>query len=70
VKQEVGKLSETMQNFRERLVRLEVAREADRAQMAAQIAQFKTEVERAELKLTRLLSSSADTPAQKDEEGE
>ena len=39
----------------ERLARLEASREADRAQMQADLARFSAEVERAELRLTRLL---------------
>ncbi|MDQ3814486.1 MAG: hypothetical protein M3347_11105 [Armatimonadota bacterium] len=44
-----------MADVRERLARLEAAREADRAQMQAELARFKAEVERAELRLSRML---------------
>jgi hypothetical protein len=42
-------------DIRERLARLEAARNADRAEMQADIARFKVEVERADLRLARLL---------------
>ena len=42
-------------DLRERLARLESVREADRAEMRADLARFKAEVERAELRLQRLL---------------
>ena len=43
-------------DIRERLARLETSRNADRAEMQAEIARFKVEVERAELQFSRLLS--------------
>ena len=47
-----------VRNVRERLARLEAARDADRAEMAAELSRFKNEVERAERRLTRLLPQS------------
>lgn len=41
-------------DMRERLARLEASREADRAQMQADLARFMAEVERAETRLSRL----------------
>jgi primosomal protein N'' len=49
--------------IRERLTRLEAAREADRSQMAADLARFKAEVERAELRLSQLRRSEPDPRA-------
>jgi predicted nucleic acid-binding Zn-ribbon protein len=49
-----GQLNDQMADVRERLARLEAARDADRAQIQANIAQFKAEVERAELRLRQL----------------
>jgi hypothetical protein len=45
-----------------RLARLEASRDADRAQMQADLSRFKAEMERAELRLTRLLQSRAEQP--------
>ncbi len=47
-------------DIRERLARLETSRNADRAEIQAEIARFKVEVERAELQLTRVLPPSAE----------
>ena len=49
--------------IRERLTRLEASREADRSQMAAELARFMTELERAELRLTRLMGGQSEPPA-------
>ena len=49
------RLEEQLADMRERLARLEASRDADRAQMQAELARFKIEIERAELRLTRLL---------------
>jgi primosomal protein N'' len=57
------RLEAQLSEMRERLARLETAREADRSQMAAELARFKAEVERAELRLTRLLPAQSETPA-------
>lgn len=46
--------------MRERLARLEASREADRSQMQADLALFKAEVERAELRLSRLKQAKED----------
>ncbi len=51
----LDRLEGQMADVRERLARLEAAREADRAQMQAELARFKAEVERAELRLSRML---------------
>jgi len=49
-------------DLRERLARLEASREADRAQIQADLARFSADVERAELRLTRLLPSGGAQP--------
>ena len=54
------KLESQLVNARERLTRLEVSRDADRAQMQANLARFQAEVERAELRLTRLLPTQGE----------
>jgi uncharacterized protein involved in exopolysaccharide biosynthesis len=51
----IERLEGQVADLRERLARLEASREADRAQMQADLARFSAEVERAELRLTRLL---------------
>jgi hypothetical protein len=51
-----------LSDIRERLARLEAARDADRAEMRAEISRFKSEVERAELQLSRVMP--AEIPAQ------
>jgi uncharacterized protein involved in exopolysaccharide biosynthesis len=61
VNQELKKVIERVNNLSERVVKLEVSREADRAEMAAELARFKIEVERAEMKLTKLLPPSSDS---------
>ena len=58
----VEKLESQMADLRERIVRLETSREADRSQMQAEVARFKAEVERAELRLTRSLPDSGTQP--------
>ncbi len=50
------RLEAQLADIRERLARLGTSRNADRAELQAEIARFKAEVERAELQLTRLLS--------------
>jgi hypothetical protein len=57
------RMEEVLMDIRERLTRLEAARDFDRAQMAADLARFKAEVERAELKLSRMLSAPSEPPA-------
>jgi primosomal protein N'' len=54
----IERLEIQLGEIRERLVRLEVSREADRSQMAAELARFRAEVERAELQLTRILQGA------------
>ncbi|MBV9864663.1 MAG: hypothetical protein JO316_04890 [Abitibacteriaceae bacterium] len=56
--QQLRIMGEGLQDLRDRVVRLEAQREADRAQIMAEVAQFKTEVERAELRLSRQLPAS------------
>ena len=46
-------------DLRERLARLEATREADRMQAQAELARFKAEVERAEMRLNRVLPPTA-----------
>ena len=53
------KLEGQLADVRERLARLEASRDADRAQMQADSARFGAEVERAELRLARLLQARA-----------
>lgn len=53
LEEQVRDLSRELGDLRERLVRLETARDADRAQMAAEVARFRAEVERAEIRLAR-----------------
>ena len=65
MQQQVHTLSDSVQDVRERVTRLEAAREADRAQMATEIERFKLEVERAELRLSRQLPTR---PASQSEE--
>lgn len=45
-----------------RLAGLEASRDANRAQMQADLSRFKAEMERAELRLIRLLQSRAEQP--------
>jgi len=56
--------------MRERLARLETAREAGHSQMTAELARFKAEVKRAELRLTRLLPAQSEPPALPESEKE
>jgi hypothetical protein len=56
----LDRLETQLADMRERLARLESSRSADRAEMQADIARFKAEVERAEIRLTGLLSPSGD----------
>ncbi len=48
-------------DLRERVVRLETARESDRTQAAAELARFMAEVDRAETRLARMLPAPADS---------
>jgi septal ring factor EnvC (AmiA/AmiB activator) len=52
---DVKQVSRELRMVGERLVRLEAMRDADRAQLMAEIAQFKTEVERAQMRFARQL---------------
>ena len=61
-RQDVRMLTADVQEVRERLVRLETARETDLARLEAEITRFKAEVERAESRLTRLLPPSEPPP--------
>jgi uncharacterized protein involved in exopolysaccharide biosynthesis len=63
------RLEEQLADMRERLARLEASRDADRAQMQAELARFKIEVERAELRLTRLLPARGEQSAPPEQEG-
>jgi len=63
------KLEEQLADMRERLARLEASRDADRAQMQAERARFKIEVERAELRLTRILPARGEQSAPPEQEG-
>jgi uncharacterized protein involved in exopolysaccharide biosynthesis len=63
------RLEEQLADMRERLARLEASRDADRAQMQAELARFKIEVERAELRLTRLLPVRGEQSTPPEQEG-
>jgi len=58
----LDRLEGQLADVRERLARLEASRDADRAQMQADLARFKAEMERAELRLTRLLQIRTEHP--------
>jgi predicted nucleic acid-binding Zn-ribbon protein len=62
IRQEVRRLATDVQDLRERLVRLEASREADRAHLEAQVSRFMIEVKRAELRLTRVPPRSEPPP--------
>lgn len=49
-------------DLRERLARLEASKEADRSLIQAEIARFKAEVERAEVRLGRMLPPGENGP--------
>ncbi|HEV8715287.1 MAG TPA: hypothetical protein VGX03_20955 [Candidatus Binatia bacterium] len=68
VRVRLDRLEEQLVDVRERLARLEASRDADRAQMQADLARFKMEVERAELRLTRLLHAQGEQPALPEQE--
>jgi len=55
----VERLNQEVQTMRERVARLEEARGADRAQLMGEIAQFKAEVERAQMRFVRQLPPAA-----------
>jgi predicted nucleic acid-binding Zn-ribbon protein len=63
IRQAVHGFRMDVQDVRERLVRLETSRQADRSQVEAEIARFKVEVERAELRLSRLPPAQQEPPA-------
>jgi uncharacterized protein involved in exopolysaccharide biosynthesis len=62
------RLEEQLADMRERLARLEASRDADRAQMQAERARFKIEVERAGLRLTRILPARGEQSAPPEQE--
>jgi predicted nucleic acid-binding Zn-ribbon protein len=63
IRQEVRGLRDDVQDLRERIIRLETARGADRSQLEAELARFKVEVERAELRLARQTPPHNEPPA-------
>src|SRR5215475_5475831 len=63
------RLEGQLADMRERLARLEASRDADRAQMQAELARFKMEVERAELRLTHLLPARGEQSTPPEQEG-
>lgn len=65
MKQKTDRLIELMQDTRERLARLEATRDADRAQLAAEVARFRAEYERAQMKLNALLPAPSDSSSEK-----
>jgi uncharacterized protein involved in exopolysaccharide biosynthesis len=56
------RLGGQLADVREWLARLDASRDADRAQMQADLARFTAEVERGELRLTRLLQTRGEQP--------
>jgi chromosome segregation ATPase len=67
----LDRLEDHVLDIRERLARLEAARDGDRAQMQADLALFKLEVERAALRFGRRRQPPGEPPAlpgQPDEE--
>jgi predicted nucleic acid-binding Zn-ribbon protein len=54
IKTEVRALDDSLRDLRERVVRLEAFQDATKAELAAEVSRFKAEVERAELRATRL----------------
>jgi predicted nucleic acid-binding Zn-ribbon protein len=63
IRQDLRQVTGDVQDLRERIIRLEASRAADRDQMEAAIARFKAEVERAELRLSRLAPPPDEPPA-------
>ena len=59
----LDRLEGQMTEVRERLARLETARDADRAQMRADLAQFMIEMERAEIRRWRPSPPPDEPPA-------
>jgi hypothetical protein len=60
LREEVKQLAADHKDLWQRVIRLETLRDADRAQMAAELSRFKIELERAELRLTRMLPKGTD----------
>lgn len=60
--QAVREIRVELRDVRERVVKLETSRDADRAQFEAHISRFMVEVERAELRLARLPSPRSEPP--------
>jgi septal ring factor EnvC (AmiA/AmiB activator) len=56
----LDKVDSQLADLRERVARLEACREADRSHLQADLARFKAEVERVELRLGRLPESGSD----------
>ena len=54
IKTEVRALDDSLRDLRERVVRLEAFQNATKAELSAEVARFKVEVERAELRAARL----------------
>jgi uncharacterized protein involved in exopolysaccharide biosynthesis len=54
----LDRLDTQLGDARDRILRLEASRDADRAQAAAELARFMAEVERAETRLVRALSGA------------
>jgi hypothetical protein len=65
----LDRLEGQMVDVRERLARLETVRDADRAQMQADLSRFKAEVERAEMRLARLMPGPSGSPELPEEPG-
>jgi hypothetical protein len=63
------RLEGQLADLRERLARLEASRDGDRAQMQADLALFKLEVERAELRFSRRSRTPGEPPALPEETG-
>jgi predicted nucleic acid-binding Zn-ribbon protein len=63
IRQEVRGLADDVQDLRERMVRLETARIADRAQLEAEVARFKAEIERIVLRVSPPAYHPSEPPA-------
>ena len=64
------RLDAHVSELRERLARLEAARDADRAQAAAELARFLAEVEHAEVRIAKRLGSLERPPRALPDEGD
>lgn len=68
LREDVRGIMQGLSDLSQRTVRLETQRDADRAQMEAEVARFKAEVLQAEARLSRLLPPPLLPPPQTPEE--